>query len=98
MPRRKPVSSWQSSHLPGEALARLDRPALVGEVLLLRRLEIVAALDRRNVEQLEFGIIGRRLPVLAAEMRGAQPLALGLGARGMGPGLVLLHVGVGIVV
>src|SRR5262249_61386826 len=59
----------------GEALTRLDRAALVDEVLLLDRIDRVAAFDRRDVEQLEFWIVGAGLPVLAAVMRRAQPVA-----------------------
>src|SRR5262249_35549128 len=82
----------------GEAFARLDRAALVDEVLLLDRLEIVAALDRRNVEQLELGIVGGGLPVLAAEVRRAQPFALGLGTGAVAARRIFLHVGVRVVV
>src|SRR5262245_27824572 len=43
-------------------------------------------------------MIGAGLPVLAAEMRGAQPPALRLGAAAVAAGRIFLHVGVGIVV
>src|SRR5262249_1160814 len=63
-----------------EALARLHGAALVGEVLLLDGFDVVAAFDRRNVEQAKFRIIRRRLPVLAARVSRAKLIALGLGA------------------
>jgi hypothetical protein len=49
-----------------EPLARLDRAALVDEILLLDGLDGIAALDRGYVEQVELGIVGAGLPVLAA--------------------------------
>src|SRR4051794_7380505 len=81
-----------------EPLARFDRATLVDKVLLLHGLDGVAALDRGNVEQIELGIVGAGLPVLAAVMRRAQAVAGGLGPRAVAARRVFLHVGVGIVV
>src|SRR6185369_8263908 len=58
-----------------EALARLDRAALVDEILLLHRAEEVAPLERWNVQQIELGSVGAGLPVLAAEVRWTETLA-----------------------
>ena len=82
----------------GKPLAPFHRAALVLEVLLLDRLDRVAAFDRRDVEQPELGIVGAGLPVLAAVVRRAQAVALRLGARAMAARCVFLDVGIGIVV
>src|SRR5262249_47712394 len=82
----------------GEALARLDRAAPVGEGLLLDGVDRVAAFDRRNVEQGELGIVGAGLPFLAAVVRRTQTAALRARARAVTAGCVLLHIRVRIVV
>src|SRR5215813_5179283 len=66
-----------------KALARLDRAALVDEVLLLGREDLVAAFDPRNIEQAKLRIIGAWLPVLAAGMSGAKWVAVRVGAGAM---------------
>src|SRR4029078_6239360 len=71
----------RSASAAREPLARLDRSALVDEVLLLDGIDRVAAFDRGNVEQIELGIVGAGLPVLAAVVRRAQAPAPRAGAR-----------------
>ena len=82
----------------GKALARLDRPALLDEVLLLDGVDRVAPFDRGNVEQIEFGVVSARLPILAAVMRRAQTAARRTRARTVTARRVFLDAGVGIVV
>src|SRR5207302_10864007 len=82
----------------GEAVARLQRAALVGEVLLLDSLQEIAAFLGRNIEQAELRIVGRGLPVLAAEVRRAQACAFRIGARAVTAWIILLDILGGIIV
>src|SRR4051794_15181723 len=81
-----------------EALARFDRSPLVDEILLLDRAEGIAPLERWNVQQIELGIVGAGLPVLAAKVRWTETLAGRLGARAVASRAVFLDIHVGIVV
>src|SRR5262249_23556911 len=81
-----------------EALAWLDRAALVDEVLLLSREDLVAAFDPRNVEQSQLRIVGARLPVLAAGMSRAKRIAVRVGAVAVTAQGVFLHILGGIIV
>src|SRR5262249_159909 len=82
----------------GEAVARLERAALVQEVLLHLREHVVAAFLGRNVEQAKLRMVRTWFPVLGAEMRWTQLLAVGVGAAAVAARVVLLHVLGGIVV
>src|SRR5262249_48949249 len=93
---REPVRGLGTT--AGEAFTRLHGAALVDEVRLFDQLDVVAAFERRDVEQPQFRIVGRRLPVLAAEMRWAQLLTLRLGASAMAVRVVNLHAAGGMVV
>src|SRR5262249_6162814 len=75
-----------------EAIARLGRAALVNEVLLLYRGDVIAALLDRHIEQTELRIIRAGLPVLAAEVRWTEPVALRPCARAMAARGVFLDV------
>src|SRR5262249_26116941 len=81
----------------GEALTRFRGTALVLHVLLLDGLEGIAALDRGNEYQTQLRIVGRRLPVLAADVRRASTYRR-LAAHAMRARGVDLDVGVGVVV
>src|SRR3984957_9339749 len=80
-----------------EAVARLYRSALIDEILLRHRLKSIAALDRWDVEHVEGGIIGRRLPVLGAKM-GRTDVGQRFAAHAVGPRRINLDAGLGIVV
>ncbi len=64
--RNRPLGS-----AAGEPFAEFRCTALVLHILLFDRPDVIAAFDRRNVEQAELRIVGRGLPVLAALDRGA---------------------------
>src|SRR5262249_23167744 len=76
----------------GEPGTRVDRAALVHEVLLLLGEYGVAAFLRRNEQQVELRIVGARLPVFAAKMRRAQRVAVRVGAVAMAARGVFLDV------
>src|SRR4029077_5420721 len=76
----------------GKPLPRLHRPALICPVLLFLGEQRIAALIAGQVEQIELGIVGGRLPVLAAVLRRTELAALRHGARAVGSGRVVLHV------
>src|SRR5499427_6805137 len=81
----------------GEPFARLYGAALIGEIGLHLALKLIATFARRDVDQVQFGIKGRGLPVLAAWRR-RTPRRNRIGARGVAPLHIGLHVLGGIVV
>src|SRR4029453_15771748 len=81
-----------------KALAHLHRSALVDEVLLLSREDLIAAFYPRDVEQAKLRIIGAWLPVLATGMSGAKRVAIRVGTRAMAARGVFLHILIGIVI
>src|SRR5262249_23312503 len=81
----------------GETVAPLVGPALVLEVGLRQPVDLAAAFGRGNVDEIQFGIIGAGLPVLAAgHVRAAKPGRPGAGRCGAIH--VCLHVLVGIII
>src|SRR5262249_59045980 len=82
----------------GEAVTRFERSALIDEIFLHLREHVIAAFLGRAVEQAKLRIVGAGLPVLAAEMRRAELLAVRVRAAAVAARAVFLHVPGGIVV
>jgi len=71
--------------------SRAARAALIGEIHLHLAFQLIATLARRDVDQVQFGIISPRLPVLAAGRR-RTPRRHRIGACRVAPLHVGLHV------
>src|SRR5262249_37849416 len=86
------LAIFRTGAAAGKALRRLMRPALIDEVLHHLGVDVVAALARGNEEQAKVRVVGAGLPVLAAEVRWAEHLALRPGAGAVAPASVVLDV------
>jgi hypothetical protein len=85
---------WSAS----EAFACFDGATLVVTVLLNDRLDVIAALDRGDVDEPKLRIICAGLPVLTAGDRSSEPIAHRSRPRAMAARHIDLHIRIRIVV